>query len=160
MSKQPKNVVQQIQKACRRKFSADEKIRIVLEGLRGQVPISELCRGEDISAATYHKWAKPQRVDEPWQIDATYLKVDRWGWYYLISVLDDFSRRILAWRLQPALRTDDFSDVVELACEATGMSEVPVERRARIKAQTLRERKKYSQTIHYKQELKSSKNLY
>ena len=38
-----RNVVKQIRKATRRKFSADEKIRIVLEGLRGEVSVSELC---------------------------------------------------------------------------------------------------------------------
>ena len=58
MAKKPTNVVQQIRQATRKKFLAEDKIRIVLEGLRGQVPISELCRKEDISAATYHKWAK------------------------------------------------------------------------------------------------------
>ena len=58
MTKRPANVVQQIRKATRKRFSADEKIRIVLEGLRGQIPISELCRKEGISAATYHKWTK------------------------------------------------------------------------------------------------------
>ena len=51
MTKRPANVVQQIRKATRKRFSADEKIRIVLEGLRGQIPISELCRKEGISAA-------------------------------------------------------------------------------------------------------------
>ena len=58
MATQPSNVVSQIKKATHRRFSADEKIRIVLEGLRGQIPISQLCRKEGISAAAYHKWAK------------------------------------------------------------------------------------------------------
>jgi len=58
MTKKPADVVQQIKKATSKRFSADEKIRIVLEGLRGQVPISELCRKEGISAAAYHRWAK------------------------------------------------------------------------------------------------------
>jgi len=51
-------VVRKIRAATRRRFTSEEKIRIVLEGLRGQVPISELCRREGISAATYYKWSK------------------------------------------------------------------------------------------------------
>ena len=43
-----KNVVRQIRKATRRRFSAEEKIRIVLEGLRGEIPVTELCRREGI----------------------------------------------------------------------------------------------------------------
>ena len=54
----PVNLVKQIRKATARKFSAEEKIRVVLEGLRGEVPITELCRKEGISAATYYKWSK------------------------------------------------------------------------------------------------------
>jgi transposase len=54
----PINVIKQIRKATARKFSAEEKIRVVLEGLRGEVPITELCRKEGISAATYYKWSK------------------------------------------------------------------------------------------------------
>lgn len=57
MSK-PNNIVKQIRKATRRKFTADEKIRIVLEGLRGEIPISELCRREGIAASIYYKWSK------------------------------------------------------------------------------------------------------
>ena len=52
------NVVKQIRRATRRKFSADEKIRIVLEGLRGEIAISELCRREGIAASVYYKWSK------------------------------------------------------------------------------------------------------
>jgi len=44
----PKDVVKQIRKATRRKFSAEEKVRIVLEGLRGEVPVSQICRRDAI----------------------------------------------------------------------------------------------------------------
>jgi len=53
-----KDVVSQIKRATRRKFSADEKIRIVLEGLRGEIPVSQLCRREGISSGIYYKWSK------------------------------------------------------------------------------------------------------
>ncbi len=52
------DVVRQIRKATRRKFTADEKIRVVLEGLRGEIPVTELCRKESISPAIYYKWSK------------------------------------------------------------------------------------------------------
>ncbi len=57
MAKQ-NNIVKQIRKATRRKFSAEEKIRIVLEGLRGEISMSELCRKEGIAASVYYKWSK------------------------------------------------------------------------------------------------------
>jgi len=56
--KEPKDVIKQIKKATRRKFSADDKIRIVLEGLRGETSISEICRREGIAASVYYKWSK------------------------------------------------------------------------------------------------------
>ena len=52
------NVVQQIRRATRRKFSAEEKIRVVVEGLRGEISISELCRREGISPSVYYRWSK------------------------------------------------------------------------------------------------------
>ena len=54
----PVNVVKQIRKATAKKFSAEDKIRIVLEGLRGEIAISELCRKEGISQGLYYKWSK------------------------------------------------------------------------------------------------------
>ena len=56
MAKQ--DVVTQIRKATRRRFSAEDKIRIVLAGLRGQISVSELCRKEGIAASIYYKWSK------------------------------------------------------------------------------------------------------
>jgi transposase len=53
-----KNVVQEIRKATRRKFTAEEKIRIVLEGLRGEIPITELSRREGIAPTVYYRWSK------------------------------------------------------------------------------------------------------
>jgi transposase len=53
-----RDVVREIRRATRRKFSPEEKIRIVLEGLRGAVPITELCRREGIAATMYYRWSK------------------------------------------------------------------------------------------------------
>jgi transposase len=51
-------VVRDIRRETRRKYSAEEKIRIVLEGLRGEDSIAELCRREGISPNLYYKWSK------------------------------------------------------------------------------------------------------
>ena len=53
-----RNVVTEIRRATQRKFRAEDKIRIVLEGLRGEIPVSQLCRRETISPALYYQWSK------------------------------------------------------------------------------------------------------
>jgi len=73
----------------------------------------------------YH--TKTRRPNQQWQTDSTYILVKNWGGYYLISVLDDFSRRILAWKLQSCQNADAFGEVIELACDATGMDDVPID---------------------------------
>ena len=75
---------------------------------------------------------KTRRPKEQWQTDSTYILLKNWGWYYLISVLDDYSRRILAWKLQSWQDAGAFSEVIEMACEATGMNDVPIDDRARL----------------------------
>jgi transposase len=54
----PESVVREIRRKTRRKFSSEEKIRIVLEGLKGEESISELCRREGISPNLYYNWSK------------------------------------------------------------------------------------------------------
>jgi len=51
-------VVKDIRRATRRRFSAEEKIRIVLDGLRGEDTIAELCRREGIAQNLYYRWSK------------------------------------------------------------------------------------------------------
>ena len=53
-----RDVVREIRKATRRKFSHEEKIQIVLEGLRGEIPVSDLCRREGIAPTMYYRWSK------------------------------------------------------------------------------------------------------
>ena len=54
----PEKLVRDIRRATRKQYSAEEKIRIVLEGLRGEENISELCRREGIAASMYYGWSK------------------------------------------------------------------------------------------------------
>jgi transposase len=53
-----RDVVTQIRRATRRRFTAEEKIRMVLEGLRGEVSVSDLCRREGIAPTMYYRWSK------------------------------------------------------------------------------------------------------
>ena len=57
-SQSPEAVVKEIRRATRRKFTAEEKIRIVLEGLKGESSVSELCRREGIVSNMYYRWSK------------------------------------------------------------------------------------------------------
>jgi transposase InsO family protein len=67
-----------------------------------------------------------------WQTDFTYLKVTGWGWFYLSTVLDDYSRYILAWKLCEGMAAKDVSDTLELALEASGLGSINVRHRPRL----------------------------
>ena len=54
----PESIVREIKRRTRRKFTAEEKIRIVLEGLRGEESLTGLCRKERIHPTMYYKWSK------------------------------------------------------------------------------------------------------
>ncbi len=76
----------------------------------------------------YHR--KTKRVNELWATDCSHIKVIDWGWYYLVTVMDDYSRFILAWELKSDMASNSLIDVVQKAVDATGMTDVPVEDRA------------------------------
>jgi putative transposase len=73
-----------------------------------------------------------KRVNEMWQTDFTQFKVVSWGWYYLCTVLDDFSRYILAWRLAPTMAATDVQETLQLALDLTGIEHVQVKHRPRL----------------------------
>jgi transposase InsO family protein len=73
------------------------------------------------------------RVNEMWQTDFTQLKVIGWGWYYLCTVLDDYSRYILAWRLAPTMASEDVKRTLDIARERTAITEqIVVQHRPRL----------------------------
>jgi transposase InsO family protein len=72
------------------------------------------------------------RVNELWQTDFTYFKVCGWGWYYLGSVLDDYSRYIISWKLFASMSTEDVKEVLDLAIEKSGVDKVHVRHRPRL----------------------------
>jgi transposase InsO family protein len=73
-----------------------------------------------------------RRVNELWQTDFTYFRVVGWGWYYLSTVLDDYSRYILGWRLFTSMAASDVLETLDLALEATGVDRVKVRHRPRL----------------------------
>ena len=66
------------------------------------------------------------RVNELWQTDFTYLKVIAWGWYYLGTVIDDYSRYIVAWELFKSMKTADVSCLIDKAIAKTGAMGVKI----------------------------------
>jgi len=75
---------------------------------------------------------KTTRPNELWQTDFTYLKVFGWGWYYLSTILDDYSRYVVAWKLCTNMRADDVTDTLELALEASGCDRATVRHMPRL----------------------------
>jgi len=72
---------------------------------------------------------KTTAPNQLWQTDFTYLKVIGWGWFYLSSVLDDFSRYIVAWKLCTGMRAEDVTATLDLALRTSGLDQAtPAER--------------------------------
>jgi putative transposase len=75
---------------------------------------------------------KTTAPNQLWQTDFTYLKVIGWGWFYLSTVLDDFSRYIIAWKLCTTMKADDVTATLEMALDASGLDKAKVLYRPRL----------------------------
>ncbi len=75
---------------------------------------------------------KTTAPNQLWQTDFTYLKVIGWGWFYLSTVLDDFSRYIIAWKLCTTMKAGDVTDTLTLALQASGCDSAKVAQRPRL----------------------------
>jgi transposase InsO family protein len=72
------------------------------------------------------------RVHELWQTDFTYFKVNGWGWYFLGSVLDDYSRYIISWKLFKSMSASDVKELLDMAVAKTGVHETAIKLRPRL----------------------------
>jgi len=88
-------------------------------------PQMKMAAGKEFHTKTTH----PHQM---WATDASYFRVSGWGFYYLVTVMDDFSRFILAWRLQTDMTSGSFIEVVQDAVDLTGMTDVPWDHRTKL----------------------------
>lgn len=65
---------------------------------------------------------KTRRINEMWQTDFTYFKIFGWGWYYLSTVLDDYSRYIISWELRSNMTADDVKPSILQALKVAGLT--------------------------------------
>ena len=75
---------------------------------------------------------KTTRPNEMWQTDFTYFKIIGWGWMYLSTVLDDYSRYIIAWKLCATMRAEDVTNTLDMALAASGCHQAHVRHKPRL----------------------------
>ncbi len=110
-----------------RGFSVSESTAYRIFRREGLVkkPAMRLAAGKE-----YHR--KTTGPHQMWATDASYFRVVGWGYYYLVTVMDDYSRFILAHRLQRDMTSESFIEVVQEAVDRTGMDRVPITDRTRL----------------------------
>jgi len=75
---------------------------------------------------------KTTAINQMWQTDFTYLKIIGWGWMYLSTILDDFSRYVIAWKLCSTMTSRDVTETLELALQASGCDQADVVHKPRL----------------------------
>jgi len=99
-----------------------------------------ILKAEDLIAAPAHVVIKAAAefkdktvaINEMWQTDFTYFKIIGWGWYYLSTILDDYSRYIIAWKLCTNMRASDVTDTLTMALKASGCDQATVRHKPRL----------------------------
>ena len=75
---------------------------------------------------------KTTAPNQMWQTDFTYFKIIGWGWFYLSTILDDYSRYIIAWKLCTTMQAKDVTETLKLALEASGCDHARVIHKPRL----------------------------
>ena len=91
-----------------------------------------LVKRQEIQLSAAKEYTKTTGPHQMWATDASYFRVAGWGYYYLVTVMDDYSRFILGWKLQKDMSANSLIEVVQEAVDATGMTDVPIEDRTRL----------------------------
>ena len=102
--------------------------------------VYRILKAEDLITAPAHIVMKAAnefknrttRPNELWQTDFTYLKVFGWGWFYLSTILDDYSRYIIAWKLCTTMKAQDVTDTLDLALDVSGCDSATVAAKPRL----------------------------
>ena len=76
-----------------------------------------------IMSASYSFQDKTTRVNQMWQTDFTYFKIYGWGWYYLSTILDDYSRFIVNWKLCTTMKAEDVKQTLDEAILKSNVSD-------------------------------------
>ena len=75
---------------------------------------------------------KTTAPNQLWQTDFTYFKIIGWGWFYLSTILDDFSRYIIAWKLCTMMKAEAVTATLDLALKASGCDQATVVHKPRL----------------------------
>ena len=75
---------------------------------------------------------KTTAPNQLWQTDFTYLKVIGWGWFYLSTILDDYARYVIAWKLCTTMKASDVTDTLKLALQASGCDRAKIVHKPRL----------------------------
>ena len=142
------------------RYPSSEKLEIIRLVEQSHLPVRRTLQKLGIPRPTFYRWYAAYRLlkahdliaspayivikaaeefkdkttapNQLWQTDFTYLKVIGWGWYYLSTILNDYSRFIIAWKLCTTMRADDVTDTLELALVASGCDSAKVVHKPRL----------------------------